>query len=86
MNADERIAVLEAKLDRNERDVTNLFDFIREHMEREEEDRVKFLGHFNELESKLDRQKSFIGGVIFAVTSLWAIITSIIYFFVKIKG
>lgn len=93
MNADERIAVLEAKLDRNEKDITNLFDFIRDieeiiraHMEKEENDRGQLIDRLSGIENGINKQKSFIGGVIFSVTSLWAIITSAIYFILKIKG
>ena len=80
------MAVLEAKLDRNEKDITKLFDFIRDHMEREERDREKFLSQLTAIKTTITTQKSFVGGVIFAVTSLWAVITFAAYWVLKSKG
>ena len=86
MSAEERLAVLESKLDRNEKDITKLFDFIRAHMDREERDRADFLDQLTAIKTTINTQKSFVGGMIFAVTSLWAVITFAAYWMLKSKG
>jgi len=86
MNSDERIAVLEAKLERNETDITKLFDFLRDHMEKEEHDRAEFLKMLAEIDTVIKKQKSFLGGVVFAISSVWAIVTGILYWVFKMKG
>jgi len=86
MNSDERIAVLEAKLERNEIDITKLFDFLRDHMEKEEKDRHEFLEKLGDIDLMIKKQKSFLGGVVFAISSVWAIVTGVLYWVFKIKG
>lgn len=86
MSADERIAVLEAKLERNELDITKLFDFLRDHMEKEEKDRAEFLEKLGDIDTIIKKQKSFLGGVVFAISAVWAIVTGVLYWVFKIKG
>jgi len=68
----ERVAVLESLSERNQSDITNLFALIRTHMEKEEEDRKELKGMITGIISVQSRQKSFVGGVIFAVSAIWA--------------
>jgi len=86
MNSDERIAVLEAKLERNELDITKLFDFIRQHMEQEEKDRVIFLSKLGRIDNTIKNQKSFVGGIVFAVSGAWVVGCAVAYWVFKIKG
>jgi len=81
MTADERIAVLEAKLERNEVDITKLFDFIREHMDREEKDRELFLRELSDIRGTIKNQKSFVGGMIFTISAIWIVGSAIVLWF-----
>lgn len=89
---EERIAVLEAKLSRNEIDITKLFQFIRDHMEKEEKhmektekDRKELLTKIDDIEDTLTHQKSFIGGMMFTVSAVWVFGSAIAYWIFKLK-
>jgi len=86
MKTEERLAVLEAKLERNEKDITALFKLIREHMKKEEQDRLEFLAKVNETNELLAKQKSFVGGMVFAISSVWAVIALAIVGFIKLRS
>jgi len=86
MSSEERIAALEAKLDRNERDITALFKVIRDHMNREDDHNKILLSHISKIESRMDKQKSFVGGIVFTVSSLWFVIAAIGAWFLKFKS
>ena len=86
MTSEERIAALEAKLDRNERDITSLFEFIREHMKREDEHNAVLMTHISKMESRMDKQKSFVGGIVFTVSSIWFVVAAIGAWFLKLKS
>lgn len=85
ISIEERIAILEAKLDRNERDITSLFDFMREHMRKEEEDRELLLKQIHSINEKLSNQRSFWGGIVFAISVLSALISAGLVWIAKLK-
>jgi len=61
----ERIATLEVL-------VEQLTARVISHMEREEEERKELLKLISELQQVQLKQKGFIGGMVFAVSALWA--------------
>ena len=84
MTPEERIAVLEATVERSQKDVQELFQmnrdlytFIREHMEKEE-DRI------DEIMKALTSYKGTIGGVILAFTGISAAIMFLVNLWGKI--
>jgi multidrug resistance efflux pump len=85
----ERIAVLEAMQKRNSEEINALFDFMREHAEKDEQQiaEVKNLIAQNnqtltnaiiEVKGVVEKRKVFVGGVIFAVSGVVAFITFVI--------
>ena len=85
MSSEERIASLEAKLDRNERDIVALFEFIRKHMEKEDKHNETLMAHISKIEGRMDKQKNFVGGIVFTVSSLWFVVAAIGAWFFKFK-
>lgn len=83
MSTDERVAVLETQVKRNEKDLTKLFEILRLHMKKEDRDREQFLLLIGNVNNKLDKQKSFWAGMMFAFTGVGALIGSAI---VYLKG
>ncbi len=79
ISTEERVAVLESLSERNERDKGELFRLFREHMEKEEEDRVSLLVMISNSDKKIDVMKAyFIGGAV-VLSAIWAVTT----FFLK---
>ena len=78
---EERVAVLESRMKRNEKDVGRLFDFFRAHMEKEEEQNDKFLELIGDINNKLNGQKSFWAGMLFAFTGMGAVIGAAVSWF-----
>jgi len=70
----ERIAVLESRLKRMDRDVGQLYKFFREHMETEEKDRKNIIKELGQLNSTLATQKSFWSGMVFTFAALGALL------------
>ena len=70
---EERIAVLEAEKMQLKEDVDQLYTFFREHMEKEEDYQRLNMSEIHAINNKLDSQKSFVGGIITAVSGIWAI-------------
>lgn len=70
---EERLARLEAKQE-------VLLQAIKDHMEKEERDREILMGELNELKRQAAKQKGFIGGVIFVVSAIWAVVLAIFKF------
>lgn len=69
-------------MDRFEKDVSGLFEIIRRHMEHEEIVTDKMDKRLESLDEKIDEltttqktNKSFIAGVVFIVSCLWAGVT-----------
>lgn len=73
---EERVAVLESRVERNEKDVTRLFAFFREQSEKAEGDQMKILSELGSMNNKMDRQKSFWAGMVFAFTGIGAVVGS----------
>lgn len=71
----ERVAILEARMERMESDIMGLFDIIRKHMEHEDKVTDEIRDSINEIATTQKTSKSFIGGVVFVVSGLWAAIT-----------
>ncbi len=76
----ERLAVLESEMRRTRNDVDRIFSLIREQIKNETSFQKKYLekmsqlmGKINSLENKINNQRSFVGGIIFAVSGMWAI-------------
>ena len=85
MSSEERIAALEAKLDRSERDIAALFEFIREHMKREDKHNEALMSHISKIEGRMDKQKNFVGGIVFTVSSIWFVVAAFAAWFFKLK-
>jgi len=71
---EERVAVLESLAERASKDTSALFEMLRKHMEKEETDRDALLAALNQIRIQQQKQKSFVGGIVFTVSSLWAVI------------
>jgi hypothetical protein len=54
---EERMAVLESEQKRDKEDIDRLFEFLRDHMEREDEDREAIIERFHGLSKKMDTQE-----------------------------
>lgn len=63
---DERIAVLETKLERMQSDQADLFRILREHMEMEE-------ARWEQIRTYMSRQKGFLAGIVFITSALWGV-------------
>lgn len=72
----ERLAVLEEQHERLQKDIEELFKFIREHMEKEED-------RWKDIHDTLTKWKGFIGGALFIITALWGVLTFLGKFFFK---
>lgn len=77
----ERLAVLEARQSRTETDVTELFKFFRDHMEKEEQMNDQFLALIADINQKLNSQKSFWAGMLFAFTGIASFISAVVTYF-----
>lgn len=73
MTDNERIVVLETNQARLQEDLQKLYKFIRDHMKTEDE-------RWEEITNTLIKQKGFVGGVVFVITS----IVTVISFFINI--
>jgi len=78
---EERIAVLESLAKRQNLDISALFTALRDHMDKEDRDRKELMENIAEIKDSQHRQKSFVGGVIFAVSSVWALLLGALAFF-----
>jgi len=83
MNAEERLAVLEANQERLQKDTQELFilirnldKFMRDHMNRGERE-------MEEIRSSITKYKGFVGGIIFTVSSVATAIGLFLGFFHK---
>ena len=90
MEGSERVAVLEAEAHHMQAEIKQLqtvikelTQFIREHMEREEEDRETLIREIQEIRTAQAKMKSFWGGIVFTVSSLWALGAAVVYFIGK---
>lgn len=90
MDLAERVAKLEADYThinedihglRNE--VAGLVSFIKKHMEQEEKDRRELIKEIQAIKTAQDKMKSFWGGIVFTISSLWALGAAALYFFGK---
>lgn len=86
----ERVAKLEADyihinedLHELRSDIKGLVQFIKEHMQKEEEDRQVFLKELQEIKTAQAKMKSFWSGITFTVSMLWAAGAAAVYFFGK---
>jgi len=77
---EERVAVLESLVERNQNDTTALFTMLREHMKKEDDDRELFLTELSNIRIMQQKQKSFVGGVVFTVSSVWAFLVGSLMF------
>ena len=78
---EERVAVLESRMKRNDKDVGQLYKFFREHMEEEEKDRKNIISELNKLNNRMNSQKSFWAGMLFAFTGVGAVIGAAVSWF-----
>ena len=72
-NNNERIAILETEIKQLHEQQKELFNILKKHME-EEDQRWKLVLQF------MNRQKGFIGGAVFIVSSMWAVLGAAIHF------
>jgi len=80
----ERIAVLEAEKSQLKEDVDRLYEFFRKHMETEERNQLAMVRELADLNLKIDKKWSFVGGVVMAVSGLWGIAMLVLgWFFSK---
>lgn len=77
----ERVAVLEAGMIRNQKDITEIFKVMREHMEKEEADRVVMIDLISDIKQRQLSQKSFVGGIVISVSGIWAVLLGLWHFF-----
>jgi len=90
-NMKERVAVLESKMVRVSSDVDKIFLLIRKQIQNETIFQKKYMiemskliGKIGALKSKIDSQRSFVGGIIFAVSGMWAVfLTAVGWFYTK---
>ena len=80
---EERTAVLETQVKRNEKDLASLFVLFRKLMKQGEVNEKEILEKLNAMSNKMDNQKSFWAGMVFAFTGIGALIGSAI---VYLKG
>lgn len=78
--SEERLAVLESKDDRRASDISALFTLIRTHMEKEEEDRQVLIKELVAIKVTQQRQKSFVGGIVFTISAVWAAALAIVFY------
>jgi hypothetical protein len=72
----ERIAVLETKMEAVHEDNAKTLRMFREHMEKED-------SRWEEIQRNTARQKGFLGGVVFVISALWAAILAGLHFMSK---
>ena len=89
----ERMAVMENELKHYKEDVSNLFKLVREHIQKDNEhivksdsDRQEMMKVIAAIRTENTKNKSFIGGVVFAATGMWAVITTAAYWFLQTRG
>jgi len=71
---EEKIAVLETKVGRNEEDIAELVEVLKVHTEEEHTSRASVMKSLANIESKLNSQNSFWAGMVFSFTSIGAVI------------
>lgn len=81
LSIEERIAILETLNQQTDKEIKELFDLLRKHMEKEEQDRDEVKQAIRDskqdiadIKVVIGKQKSFLGGVVFTVTSVWTAI------------
>lgn len=67
MTIDARVAIVETKLDKMDSD-------LKEHETKDEERMSEINKKLEDLSSQLVRSKSFIGGIVFIISCLWAVV------------
>ncbi len=72
MSLEERMAVVESENKRTKEDVDTLYKFIRDHMEKEERVTAGIQKSINEINILFSKQRSFVGGIVFTVSGVWA--------------
>ena len=83
MNDQERIAVLEANQARLQKDVQELFRLMREHMVMEEARWEKIQNNLSKIAEDRSKERSFVGGIIFAASAFWTVVFAGLTFWVK---
>jgi len=73
MSLEERVAVSEAHNKRTYEDINELYNLIREHMAKEERERKDLTKLISDISAQQRKQRSFVGGIIFTVSALWAV-------------
>lgn len=73
MTLEERIIKLEVLLERSEEDIKSLHEIVKTHMEREESERKLLIEKLQAIEESRLGDRKFIGGIVFTISSLWAI-------------
>jgi hypothetical protein len=90
MDNDEKIRILEkevaimgqmAKTHRAE--LNELFELMRKHMAKEEKERSELIGLISQINIKIAKEKSFFGGITFAVSAVWAIGIVVWHYYTK---
>jgi hypothetical protein len=76
-NENERVAVLETEIRLMKEQQERFFIELARHMKEEDVRWVK-------VEEHMSRQKGFIGGAIFIVSSLWAVAVAIVHYMGKV--
>ena len=81
----ERIAVLEANQDRLQKDVQELFKLMREHMVIEEARWERIQTNLSKMAEERSKERSFVGGIIFAASAFWTVVTIVLTFWMKTR-
>lgn len=68
------------KLGRLAQKIDSLEDALLEHMEKESVDREKIEASLKSLHDTLTKYKGFVGGVIFVVSAIWAVVAVFLKF------
>jgi len=80
MDLDERMRVIEQKMavqsqitTTHREELNIIFEMFRRHMEKEEEQREELIRLIAAIKDEQSKQKSFWGGIVFAISAAWAI-------------
>ena len=74
MDSEHRMTKLESSMTHTESALGEIKDKLNEHIEQHRVDQIETSERFNKIERELLRDKGFIGGVVFIVSCLWALV------------
>ena len=85
-DVERRLVTLEVTQKHMTDHLTGLEDLVKEHLIMEERDRKEILKKLATMELARSGDRRFIGGIVFTITCLWAVIMAGVALFLKLWG